>query len=347
MAVAASTPPLISYTTVTWTTETRPGAASDFLSTHAYIEYSGSVYFGLSSGATNNTILKRTSAGVWSTITLPSPTTSQGVRSLAANLDNSLWVAMGNLGSCSWYSTNQGSTWSVSNFTSIIPSGGSMSNGFCCVNGVFLLTSNNSSGNTTVAYTSTNGQTWTNNGTITGNQAGNYGDPVKLVTNGTKTAAVGTSGNWSIYYYYVNSGSTLIQGTATNNIAVGNSGPAGTTWSPDLGWTIISGYAGTTIKYFSSATALTGAAVPVSDTGMALGGVQAVSRTGYNTVLLCSPWNASTTWRINYSLGNGGSWVNTTLPAGATSGYFLASQGNNTFVTPLFNSNSVYIGTLS
>jgi hypothetical protein len=332
----------VTYSSITWTTETRTGATNETPTAWAQIEYNGTVYFGLTNSS--NKIISRNAAGSWSTISLPAPTTNQGVTGLAAKADNSLWVAMGDKGTCSWTSTDQGGTWTVHNFSTVILSGGYLSSGFTYSNGYFIIMTSTS---LTQVLSSPDGYTWTNLGTITGSQTSAYNDPGIIITNPAQTQALGTSQNTTNYSYVNTSSNTWsMLSSASYGYSIGSANNSGATYSSESGF-MIGAQAGSTLYYASSPSGFFAAGVSSTLHGASggLAGIRA-NNTGTHSVLLASPFTQSTTWRINYSLATASAWTNTTVPISAANGYLIGTQGNR-FISFVSGTTNVCVGTLS
>jgi hypothetical protein len=341
----SSGPTTPSYTTLTWATITKPGNSAP-----GYIIDNGSgTVYAAGGSTTNNVIWSSVNGGNFTEVTLPTPTTSQLATTIAKNNAGTILV-MGS-GTCSWISTNNGSTWTVYNFSNILPSGGTYqyTGGLCYANGYWHWCVSEPTNQYVYICTSSNGSTWTTATLITnGNAAGAY--PSKaLISDPTQSSAVGNSNAFGSNYMYTTSGttwtwaSTFVTGGYNQ---MGNGGSGSMTYATGLGW-FITNNANAQIGRFTTVAGPSQILNTLYTHGANGGaaGVQAINVSGYNPVLVVSPWTANQTVRVNFNINGGASWQTSNLP-GTIAPYSMLSAGSKIFVFN-YNGAGAYVGTLS
>jgi hypothetical protein len=267
-------------------------------------------------------------SGVWSNATLPSPTIAQAPNGVYYG--NGTFLITGSSNTCMWSSTNNGSTWSVTNYTSGTYYGQSTyttsrANPFYCNGAWQMPVSGGSSPYTHAILTSSNGTSWSVGGTITTSVttdalAGTW------ATNAAQTAALGW-GNWSgaVQYY-----STAVNSASQSHWipSPGNYYGGAVAWIPDQNAFMVTLLSGTYVVYVPVSQMGTGPGTPVVATTASLGSSIGVLSTSKPSIIaIASDVAASATHPISFDGGN--TWTTTTLPSAPGTGEYIGFTSFN------------------
>jgi hypothetical protein len=327
------------YTTVTWVTATKPTSSAA-----RYVVDNGAERVFAAGQSVNNTLWTSTGGGNFTALTLPTPTTSQAVAVIAKNNAGTI-LAMGESGTCSWISTDNGVSWTVYNFSSVVISSGS-TGGLCYVNGYWQWSVGDSSGLSYNSY-SADGATWTGPTAISGAISFQGAAPA-LIAKSDELSAVGNSANFGYKYAWNTSGTTWTLTDVSSPYAnsMGNGSASSMTYTPAWGWFLVWN-ASTSVKRFTTVTEPQ-TKTHVSYTHGANGGASSVAlltNSGRTPVIAVGAWTADSTVRLNFNLIGGNAWVTSTLPSN-TNAFYMNAAGGKFFIWD-YTSTTVLIGTPS